>query len=217
MTLLGRQLPSQGGLFRGFGQACGPRQVRPLTSRPLARRTANKRLCTDATLAHDTPESALPQRLDTEALLLRRYKAHDAAVTATLVLDDKGTRRMLAAVTVISPLCGLKLMSPMKLSTGDTKEVVTASLDKSLALWRLQVLFGNITLACPKISHPLAAQLSLCFHRTLPCQILSQAQVDCPRLSGSQLKLVPFSALLLTPLRLATTTIKSSVATWRRA
>ena len=97
MTLLGRQLASTGGLVKGFGQACPPRQVKPLTVRPrTSRRTAKRSLCTDATVARDTPESALPQRLDSEALLLRRYKAHDAAVTATLVLDDKGMRRLLA-------------------------------------------------------------------------------------------------------------------------
>ena len=92
MALVGRQLAAQGTTLRGFSQVCNRRVPRPVTTRTqVCRRNANARPCTDARLASDRPESALPQRVHTEAILLRRYKAHQAAVTATLVLDDKGT------------------------------------------------------------------------------------------------------------------------------
>lgn len=204
--------------MKGLGQICGPRQVRPLTTRTTHARSARKRLCTDATLARDTPESALPQRLDSEALLLRRYKAHDAAVTATLVLDDKGRPRLLAvAIVTRASLNDVYLMQLSHLVAGDTKEVVTASLDKSLALWRLQVrillAFSRTTLLC----YGQASNQCCVVTRTPPCQIPSQAPVDWLRLSGLRQKLVLYSALSLTPLPLVTTTTRYFVAIWLRA
>ncbi|DBA82342.1 hypothetical protein WJX79_008773 [Trebouxia sp. C0005] len=112
MSLAGRQLASQRATLRGFGQKVSAPHCRPLICRrqlsltaPLARNCT-----TDARLAQDTSGTAPSKHHEKEAILLQRYKAHDAAITATLVLQD----------------------------AGDTKEVVTASLDKSLALWRLQ-------------------------------------------------------------------------------
>ena len=139
MTLVGRQLAAQGTSLRGFGQVCNRRVPRPLTSRQVCRRIANARPCTDARLASDIPESPLTQQVHTEAILLRRYKAHEAAVTATLVLDDKGTTCLKSLSSVTLLLC-VALSQPHVDVAGDKKEVVTASLDKSLALWRLQVL-----------------------------------------------------------------------------
>lgn len=119
MSLAGRQLSSRKVLSHGFGKVACVRQARPASHRLRSGTSYVARNCTDARLAQDNTSGTAPsQRHEREAILLQRYKAHNAAITATLVRED----------------------------AGNTKEVVTASLDKSLALWRLQdASFPNAT------------------------------------------------------------------------
>ncbi|KAL3152801.1 WD repeat-containing protein 90 [Trebouxia sp. C0009 RCD-2024] len=108
MSIAGRQLYSQGFSQQSRRPACASPRLRTLTPRPQPRRRNAAISCsTDARLTSGAVSS---QRCEKEAILLQRFKAHDAAITASLVLQD----------------------------AGGTKELVTASMDKSLALWRLQ-------------------------------------------------------------------------------
>lgn len=186
MTLLGRQLASHGGLLRGFGQACSPRQVRPLMSRPQSsRRTGKNRLCTDATLARDMPESALPQRVASEALLLRRYKAHDAAVTATLVLNDKGNKEVAGIPLQVfgQPLCelgtgmiGVLCDRRHKRGCDGFSRQIFGIVEASGIAWKICLVLHKPILTP---NHYIDICL-LCRMNT--CQTLLQALVDSPRL-----------------------------------
>ncbi len=92
MSLAGRQFVSHKCSLRGLAQSISPRQIRPLTHRRHSgARNAIARTCTDARLAQpDNSGTAPSQQHEREAILLQRFKAHDAAVTATLVLQDAG-------------------------------------------------------------------------------------------------------------------------------
>lgn len=111
MSLAGRQLMPHKASLHGLSQSLVTRHVRPITHRQRPSTTrAIARPSTDARLAQKSSTAAPSQRHEKEAVLLQRYKAHGAAITATLVLQD----------------------------AGDNKEVISASLDKSMALWRIQ-------------------------------------------------------------------------------
>jgi len=92
MSLAGRQLASQRATLRGFGQKTSAPHCRPLICRrQLSLKAPLARNCTtDARLAQDTSGTAPSKHHEKEAILLQRYKAHDAAITATLVLQDAG-------------------------------------------------------------------------------------------------------------------------------
>lgn len=133
--MAGRHLSLQGVSQQSLRPAFASPRPRALTYRPQPRaRNAAVRCSTDARLAGVVSS----QRHEKEAILLQRYKAHDAAVTATLVLHDKCTPN---APILDQPF---EFASPILLIlrwlAGGTKEIVTASLDKSMALWRLQVI-----------------------------------------------------------------------------
>ena len=91
MSLAGRQLMPHKASLHGFSQSFVTRHVRPITprQRPLTTR-AIARPSTDARLAQKNSTAAPSQRREKEAILLQRYKAHGAAITATLVLQDAG-------------------------------------------------------------------------------------------------------------------------------
>lgn len=93
MSVAGRQLYSQGFSQQNRLHAFASPRPRALTHRQQPRRRNAAISCsTDARLASGAVSS---QRCEKEAILLQRYKAHDAAITASLVLQDAG---------VLSPL-----------------------------------------------------------------------------------------------------------------
>ena len=91
MSLAGRQLSSRKVLSHGFGKVACVRQARPASHRLRSGTSYVARNCTDARLAQDNTSGTAPsQRHEREAILLQRYKAHNAAITATLVREDAG-------------------------------------------------------------------------------------------------------------------------------
>lgn len=136
MAVAGRHLSLQGVSQHSLRPAFASPRPRALTHRPQPRaRNAAVRCSTDARLAGVVSSQ---QRHEKEAILLQRYKAHDAAVTATLVLHDKCTPNAPISDQPFEFASSLLLI--FRLLAGGTKEIVTASLDKSMALWRLQVI-----------------------------------------------------------------------------
>ena len=140
MYLAGRQIASHQAPLRGGGHNGNVRHVRPIKRRlQSGTRGLVAHSCIDARLAQDSFGTASSRQHEREAILLQRFKAHDAAVTATLVLQDAGALSRKPACYLYCQTCHGALFAV----TGDTKEIVTASLDKSLALWRLQVLSAS--------------------------------------------------------------------------
>ena len=92
MSVAGRQLYPQAPSFQGFRQSIAARRPRALTHRQQPRTRNVAVLCaTDASLAQDSSGAIPSQSRKREAILLQRFKAHESAITATLVLNDAGT------------------------------------------------------------------------------------------------------------------------------
>ena len=92
MSVAGRQLCSQGVSLHCLRQSNAVRRPRALTHRQQPRiRNVVVRCTTDARLAQDSSGAAPSQSREREAILLQRYKAHEKAITASLVLQDAGT------------------------------------------------------------------------------------------------------------------------------
>ena len=81
-------------------------------------------------------------------LLCQRLKAHGSALTAAVVVNDSGKSPSLLSRSAYA-LCSASCVSThadascltglRRACAAACKEVVTSSLDKSVALWRLQV------------------------------------------------------------------------------
>lgn len=150
MSIAGRQLYSQGFSQQSRRPACASPRLRTLTPRPQPRRRNAAISCsTDARLTSGAVSS---QRCEKEAILLQRFKAHDAAITASLVLQDAGVLSACTTQVLGVILDKFRCLLTRPFLTGGTKELVTASMDKSLALWRLQVIGFACCACCNSLS-----------------------------------------------------------------